>query len=67
LSLCLPLKGIARESHVQTPCVRARDQRPQPKLGQLAQLSIRFRDGETPFINAIIVSEESKSGLAEQA
>jgi uncharacterized hydrophobic protein (TIGR00271 family) len=61
------LKSIAWESRVHTT-VRAVIEAAAGRLkhGQLAQLSIRFRNGEPPFVEAILVSEEAQSGLGEQ-
>ncbi|MDR3395891.1 MAG: TIGR00341 family protein [Parasulfuritortus sp.] len=65
--LYLSLKSIAWESRVHTTVRSVLEAAARRlKQGQLAQLSVRFREGAPPSVDAILVSEESQLGLGEQ-
>ncbi|MFY9326925.1 MAG: TIGR00341 family protein [Georgfuchsia sp.] len=65
--LYFSLKGIAWESRVHaTARTVLENGAMQLKNGQLAQVQVHFRDGEPPYVEAIVVSEESQPGLDDQ-
>ncbi len=65
--LYLSLRSIAWESRVQTTVHDILEAGAEHmKNGQLAQMRIRFNGGEPPFVEAIIVSDQTRPGFDVQ-